>query len=51
MGNNFKARAVELKPRERIEQAGTASVASGAELLAVMLYCRRDADAILNNQP
>ena len=37
MGNNFKARAVELKPRERIEQAGTASVASGAELLAVIL--------------
>ena len=37
MGNNFKARAVESKPRERIEQAGTASVASGAELLAVIL--------------
>ena len=35
--NNFKARAVESKPRERIEQAGTASVASGAELLAVIL--------------
>ena len=33
----FKARAVESKPRERIEQAGTASVASGAELLAVIL--------------
>lgn len=36
-GGKFKARAVESKPRERIEQAGTASVASGAELLAVIL--------------
>ena len=37
MSNGFKDRAVELKPRERIEEAGTASVASAAELLAVIL--------------
>lgn len=37
MANNFKSRAVELKPRERIEEAGSASVASGAELLAIIL--------------
>lgn len=37
MGNNFKTRAVESKPRERIEEAGTASVASTAELLAIII--------------
>ena len=37
MANNFKSRAAELKPRERIEAAGTAAVASAAELLAVIL--------------
>lgn len=37
MANEFKTRAVESKPRERIESAGTATVASGAELLAVIL--------------
>ena len=37
MGNDFKKRAAELKPRERIEQAGTAAVASAAELLAVIV--------------
>ena len=37
MGNDFKKRAVESKPRERIEKAGTASVASAAELLAVII--------------
>ncbi|MBR0056343.1 MAG: DNA repair protein RadC [Kiritimatiellae bacterium] len=35
--NAFKERAAELKPRERIEAAGTASVASAAELLAIIL--------------
>ena len=37
MGNDFKKRAVESKPRERIEEAGSASVASAAELLAVII--------------
>lgn len=37
MGNDFKKRAVESKPRERIEEAGNASVASAAELLAVII--------------
>lgn len=37
MSNDFKKRAVESKPRERIEEAGTASVASAAELLAVII--------------
>jgi len=37
MGNDFKKRAVESKPRERIEEAGTATVASAAELLAVII--------------
>ena len=37
MGNDFKRRAVESKPRERIEEAGSASVASAAELLAVII--------------
>lgn len=37
MGNDFKKRAVESKPRERIEKAGTASIASAAELLAVII--------------
>ncbi len=37
MGNDFKHRATELKPRERIEKAGTAEVASAAELLAIIL--------------
>jgi len=35
--NAFKERAVESKPRERIEKAGTASVASAAELLAIIV--------------
>ena len=35
--NGFKSRAVESKPRERIEKAGSASVASAAELLAVII--------------
>lgn len=35
--NDFKGRAAEHKPRERIELAGTASVASAEELLAVIL--------------
>ena len=35
--NEFGKRAAESKPRERIEEAGTASVASAAELLAVIL--------------
>ena len=35
--NDFKKRAVESKPRERIEEAGTASVASAAELLAIII--------------
>lgn len=37
MGNDFKKRSIELKPRERIEKAGSASVASAAELLAVII--------------
>ena len=37
MANNFKERVLELKPRERIETAGSASVASAVELLAVIL--------------
>ena len=37
MANNFKERVAELKPRERIETAGSASVASAVELLAVIL--------------
>ena len=37
MANNFKERIAELKPRERIETAGSASVASAVELLAVIL--------------
>lgn len=37
MGNDFKKRAVESRPRERIEEAGTASVASAADLLAVII--------------
>ena len=37
MANDFKKRATELKPRERIEAAGTASVANPAELLAIIL--------------
>lgn len=37
MGNDFKGRAVESKPRERIERAGSASVASAAELLAIII--------------
>ena len=37
MGNDFKKRAVESKPRERIEEAGSAMVASAAELLAVII--------------
>lgn len=36
MANEFKTRAVESRPRERIETAGTATVASGAELLATL---------------
>lgn len=35
--NDFKKRPADLKPRERIEEAGTAAVASAAELLAVIL--------------
>lgn len=35
--NDFKLRSNELKPRERIEAAGTASVASATELLAIIL--------------
>lgn len=35
--NDFKRLAVELKPRERMEAAGTASVASAVELLAIIL--------------
>ncbi len=35
--NGFRCRPAESKPRERIEKAGTASVASAAELLAVIL--------------
>ena len=37
MANNFKRQTTELKPRERIEAAGSASVASAVELLAVIL--------------
>jgi DNA repair protein RadC len=37
MGNDFKNRALESKPRERIERAGSASVASAAELLAIII--------------
>lgn len=37
MGNDFKKRAVESKPRERIEEAGSAAVASAAELLAIII--------------
>lgn len=37
MSNDFKKRAVELKPRERIERAGSAADASAAELLAIIL--------------
>lgn len=37
MPNDFKSRALELKPRERIEAAGSASVASAVELLAIIL--------------
>ena len=37
MPNNFKTRAAELKPREKIESAGTASTATAVELLAVIL--------------
>ncbi len=37
MSNDFKKRAVELKPRERIEKAGSAAGASAAELLAIIL--------------
>ncbi len=37
MANDFKSRATELKPRERIESAGTASVSTAVELLAVIL--------------
>ena len=35
--NGFKSRSVESKPRERIEKAGSASVASAAELLAIII--------------
>lgn len=37
MRNDFKSRAIESKPRERIEEAGSASVASAAELLAIII--------------
>ena len=37
MPNDFKSRAIELKPREKIESAGTASAATAVELLAVIL--------------
>jgi DNA repair protein RadC len=37
MGNDFKNRALESKPRERIEKAGSAAVASAAELLAIII--------------
>lgn len=37
MANNFKSRAAEDKPRERIERAGTAKVASEVDLLAIIL--------------
>jgi DNA repair protein RadC len=37
MANDFKKRTAELKPRERIEAAGSASDASAVELLAVIL--------------
>lgn len=37
MANNFKSRAAESKPRERIAEAGTAGGASPVELLAIIL--------------
>ena len=37
MANDFKSRTIELKPRERIEAAGSASVANAVELLAIIL--------------
>ncbi len=37
MANDFKSLAAELKPRERIEAAGSADAASAVELLAVIL--------------
>lgn len=37
MANGFKNLVAELKPREKIERAGTASAASAAELLAIIL--------------
>lgn len=37
MSNNFKSLTAELKPRERIEAEGSASVASAVELLAIIL--------------
>lgn len=37
MGNDFKARASELKPRERIESLGSAASARAEDLLAIIL--------------
>ena len=37
MANNFKSLTTELKPRERIEAAGSSAVASEVELLAIIL--------------
>jgi DNA repair protein RadC len=37
MGNNFKSRASELKPRERIESLGSATSLSAEDLLAIIL--------------
>ena len=37
MANGFKNLVTELKPREKIEKAGTASTASAVELLAIIL--------------
>jgi DNA repair protein RadC len=37
MGNNFKSRASELKPRERIESLGPATSLSAEDLLAIIL--------------
>ena len=37
MANGFKNLVAELKPREKIEKAGTASTASAVELLAIIL--------------
>ena len=37
MANDFKQLAAELKPRERIEKAGTAKDASAVDLLAIIL--------------